>query len=70
MYTWQIRPLHAKIVTQLLFSMKVNKHFTKRKGSKTNHKDALIAEQQKNNNKEEITAVAAETEASAAERSF
>jgi len=37
--------------------MKVNKHFTKKRVSKTNHKDVQVAEQLKSNNKEEMAAV-------------
>lgn len=49
---WQTKQLHVKIAEQISFLMKVSRHFTKKKGSKTNHKDVLPAEQQENNNKE------------------
>jgi uncharacterized protein VirK/YbjX len=41
---WQIRILHARIAVLLSHLQKVNKHFTKRRVSKTNHRDALVAE--------------------------
>jgi len=41
--------------------MKANKHFTKKKVLKTNHRDVLIAEQLESNSKEEIEAATAAT---------
>lgn len=60
--TWQIRLLRVRIAIMNSFSMKASRLFTKKKDSKMNHKDVLIAEEQRSNRT--ITEVA-ETEVSA-----
>lgn len=59
---WRIKRSLARIVVMNSFSMKVSRLFTKKKGSKTNPKDALTVELQKSS-KWETGAVAAVIEA-------
>jgi hypothetical protein len=58
---WLIKRLHAKIAEQNSFSMKASRHSTKRRGSKTNHRDARIAELQENSSREITEAVETDT---------
>lgn len=46
---WLTKQLYAKIAGQNLFLLKMSRHSTKKKDSKTNHKDVLNVEKQENN---------------------
>jgi hypothetical protein len=58
---WQIKLLRAGIVIQIFYSQKASKISLRKRDLKTNHKDVLIAEQQKSNSKEGITGAGMET---------
>lgn len=63
---WQTRLLPAKTAMQSSCLLKVNRLSTRRKGSRMNRKDVLIAEKPESNKKEAIPALAEEeTEAPA-----
>jgi hypothetical protein len=49
---WLTKQLYAKIAERNSFLMKASRHFIKKKASRTNRKDALPAERQKNNSLE------------------
>jgi len=46
--SWLTKLYHVKIAAQNLFSPLVNRNSTRKKGLKTNHRDAQLAEKQEN----------------------
>ena len=64
----QIKTLHAKIAEPNLSLMRANKLSTKKRDSRTNHKDALIAAERGNNSA--TTIVVADTIATATGKNY